>query len=261
MLWSLNNNALMLESPKTGTTTLRHHFQSDSPLKHRFDHKTVHYSYLSIARKYEEITVYLGRCPYAFDHYAFFRSPLSRFCSACAYTRHQYIKAHRKYLVNSTGSGSDMYKKATTAFNTLFDVENFDITQTTPADFLFVIKKLQVNQILDNNSNVSKDCGEKFKNGIPIGSLFPGWLFFGTQVGWFLKENTNLLDFRNYEKEFIRMCNILELSVPSSVPVLNKTDSSLELMLSKKTIQGVIDFYQADYDFFANNGIFFDDKK
>jgi len=251
MLWSLKNNILFLQIPKTGTTSLRMSFIDHCDAGKKYERNYTHYNLIGIHNQLEKVTNYLSRNPFEFDHYTFYRSPLDRFYSCCGFALHQYNMAYNSMVAKT--ATNNMYENTRKAFNIIFNTNNFNPREIKPDDFFDAIKILKLNDPANMEWSI-------FLNQIPAGSLFAMWEFFKPQVGWYITEKTNLLDFRCYNDEYRKMCSLLEINLPSEhILIANRTQSEYKFKLSKDKEKEVIDFYSNDYEFFINKGIVFDD--
>jgi hypothetical protein len=262
MLWSLKNNVLLLQSPKTGSTTLRMWFKLNASEGLKYNNKYVHLTYPDIEDRKDELSSYLGRDPDKFDHYVFYRSPLEKFYSLCTFARYEFNRAYNNQLNNQTQL--NMYDTATLCFNDIFDADNFDVKNIQPEHFLYAIKKLRINEILNYRNNYPQNGWNEFYKMLETHGCtvrhFPMWDLFRPQVGWYIRSHTNLLDFRHYAEEFKRVCDMFETRIPNTVPKMNYTERYTDqIRLAASQEQEVIDFYKTDYDFFINKGLNFDE--
>ena len=77
------------------------------------------------------------------------------------------------------------------------------------------------------------------------------------QTKWFAPE-VQLLDFRDFDAELVRLATSWGFEAPAEVPHLNESPSKFDVNdLSPEFIERIKQYYAADYEFFASRGITF----
>jgi hypothetical protein len=94
------------------------------------------------------------------------------------------------------------------------------------------------------------DVRTRFKRGPVIELARP-------QTTWFAPE-VQLLDFRNFDVELVRLAALWGLDAPAEVPHQNESPSKFDVNdLSPEFVDRIKQHYARDYDFFASQGITF----
>lgn len=258
MLWSLNNNVLFLQQPKTGTTTLRGYFKERSPVGRKYNHKWCHYGLRELARgiedeDYDIFVEHMGKPPLEFNLYAFYRDPIDRYISAACYARDQYRLSHARV----PNSDPEMWARAQNNFRYLLKDESFDVLNMSNDDFLRALLRVYSFEDMPITPRVWFEKREGLAGA--KGKNFAMWEFFAPQYLWYIDDRVNILPFHDYKNSFNLMCDLLELPRTKHIENRNKSVKSLKAEgISEDTREQLKLFYRQDYDYFASKGINFD---
>ena len=104
---------------------------------------------------------------------------------------------------------------------------------------------------------------KKYTNDITIAELIetlvsgiggPVLDLFLHQTNW-LNSNVELLNYHDFENQCKRLMNIFEIDLNRNIPITNNSvNKIIPTDIEKNLIQS---FYKKDYDFFSNNGIYY----
>ena len=258
VLWSLENNVLFLQQPKTGTTSLRAYFKDRSPVGRNYNHKWCHYGLRELARGIEDddynmFIERMGKPPLEFNLYAFYRDPIGRYISAACYAREQY-----KFSFEGVPNADPkMWSDAQNNFRYLLSDESFDVLNMSNDDFLRALLKVYS----FDDMPITPEIWHEKRAGLEgaRGPNFAMWEFFSPQYLWYVDDRVNLLPFHDYKNSFNYMCDLLEL--PRTKHIENRNRSLRRLKnegISEETREQLKLFYKQDYEYFASKGISFD---
>lgn len=251
MLWSLKNNVLFMQQPKTGTTSLRGYFRDTG---RDYNHNWCHYGLQELERgipaEDAEFAKRMGQPPLEFDLYAFYRDPIERYISAAGYARQQYIFSYQ----GIPNSDPDMWKAAQNNFRYLLKDESFDVLNMTNDDFLRAL--LTIYPVDDMPITPVQWRDKRSDMAGAGGPNFAMWEFFAPQYHWYIDDRVNILPFADYENSFNRMCDLLDIPRTRHIENRNKTPKKLKAEnVSEETREKLKLFYKQDYAYFSSKGI------
>jgi hypothetical protein len=249
-MWSNKNNALFLQIPKTGTTTIRQHFKQAAALRDQYVHTYVHSGLLQFNTHPETYVQLLGKLPFMFNLYTMCRDPIQRYISAANYARNQY-----KMSYNGVGS-SALWQNSQRCFRELLGDDTFDILEMSNDDF---IKALIVIYPISNVPITSEQWLAERKKLWKSNSHqhFGMWEFFTPQYGFYVDERFTIFNFHKYDEEFQHICDLLEM--PRVKPERLNAASGVDTQGVSADTESILKlFYQQDYEFFMKRGINFD---
>lgn len=231
MILNEATRTLLMEVPKTGSTTIRLAFQTKfgrSNYHPMWTHARLDDLPRAFAKAYPHLTVA------EFTLYAFYRDPVSRMVSAWRYSISQWEKARTQ----TAEAPFNLYVRAAAMFHLLWDLP-FDEEAKPP------LTGVTIDQMLDALES---------KVAFPTHDLF-------TPQNKYFDSNTVLLNFANYAEEYARVAPLLDLptELPEHSAHLNSSDSAQYVeALTAEQIQRIKTYYADDYAAFAARGITFD---
>jgi hypothetical protein len=231
MIINETTKTLLMEVPKTGSTTIRVAFHTtfgQANYRRMWTHAKIADLPRAFARAYPNLVLE------DFTRYAFYRDPVSRMVSAWRYSISQWERSRAQ----THEAPFSLYLRAAALFHLLWDTP-FD-EEAKPS-----LNDVTLDQMLDAlESKVS----------------FPTHDLFTPQSSYF-DENTVLLSFANYAEEYPRIAQLLELptELPEHLAKLNASDSEQYLGgVTPEQVQRIKAYYADDYAAFAARGITFD---
>ena len=223
-------NTIFLECPKTGSTSIRIAYitRHGEP---RYHNVWTHCRIKELDRVFKRYFVDLTLADY--QTYCFYRDPVERFVSGWRYSISQWEIARTLPTANRS-----VYLKAA-AIIFLMRGLPFDKEVKPSLDDVTLDEYIRLNEL-----------------GLP----FPTHELVGPQTYYF-NEGTTLLDFSNYEQEYLKLIPLLDLApIPEggTVPKANATNA-LEYMsqLTPTQTERIKAFYADDYAAFSTRGITF----
>jgi len=249
VLWSAKNNTLFFQIPKTGTTSVYNYWKENSPHKDEVDDKFRHWGRAELIYHEAEITEYLGKHIDTFEQFTFVRDPVERFISAANYTiRAVHDSRIPKFRVEAEKS-----------FRVIFNDPKFDIQKLCIDDFYYALWEVYRNSIWPLSPRewlrlwcvAQKPKEDKF--------AFGNWDFFRPITPAYLTDAVSILDFRDFNNEFRKLCGVLDMPVGLPKHVYNKNkDPAYPVTLSGEVRQKLETvFYRQDYEFLAKKGMYF----
>lgn len=250
MLWSNKNNALFLQIPKTGTTTIREHFKQTATMREQYVHTYVHCGIFQFETHPETYVQLLGKSPLTFNLYAMCRDPIQRYISAANFARSQYKLSHN-------GHGSpNLWKNSQRCFRELLCDDTFDILDMSNDDFIkALLVSYPLNSVPVMPEQWTAERQKLWKSNAH--QHFGMWEFFTPQYGFYVDERFTIFNFHRYEEEFQHICDLLEM--PRAKPERINAASDVDNQgITADTAHMLKLFYQQDYEFFMKRGINFD---